>query len=312
MSHTRRQFLHASAAGLATAALDTGGLRRRLAAAAPAPRFALGFSQYGMLDRKTADAMKACADIGYRAFELAPQDGWPADPKALSAADRKELRSRYADLNLTLPSLLVNLPEPVPEAAHRANLDRIKAVGELGHDLSPASPPVILTNISGKPADWPKVRDHVADRFRAWADAGKAVKTVVAVKPHVKCALHSPDGGRWVMEQVNSPWLRLCYDFSHYRVQGLGLADTVKAVVPLSALVHLKDAAGTADKFEFLLPGDGDTDYREFGRLVAAAGYRGPMVVEVSRLVWSKPGYDPVAAAKRCYAKLAGPLGDPG
>ena len=35
-------------------------------------------------------------------------------------------------------------------------------------------------------------------------------------------------------------------------------------------------------------------------------GDHGPVVVEVSGQIFSKPGYEPVAAAKKCYGVLAG------
>jgi inosose dehydratase len=67
----------------------------------------------------------------------------------------------------------------------------------------------------------------------------------------------------------------------------------------------VKDAKGSAEKFEFLLPGQGETDYAAYAKLLAKEKYRGPVVVEVSGQISAKPGYDPVAAAKASYAALA-------
>jgi inosose dehydratase len=69
--------------------------------------------------------------------------------------------------------------------------------------------------------------------------------------------------------------------------------------------VHVKDVKGMLPKFEFLLPGTGDINYGEYARLVRKANYQGAVVVEVSAQVFNKPGYDPTAAAKLCYEKLA-------
>ncbi|OWK37452.1 sugar phosphate isomerase/epimerase family protein [Fimbriiglobus ruber] len=301
----RREWLRDSATGLAAVALSTPAAP----AADPIKPFRFGFGQYGMLSLSNAEYLKTCIAIGYDCVEFAPQPGWPADPKALTAADRRELRDRMADAGLVLSSLLVGVREPAPDPAHAANLDTLKACAELGHALAPSAPPVLVTNLGGKPEDWENVREKVADHLTAWADVTKAAKTVIAVKPHVKSVLHTPEGGKWVLDKVNSPWLRLVYDYSHYVLQGLKLADTIAAIVPHSAMVHLKDAKGTPDKFEFLLPGDGSTDYPLYAKLLREAGYRGPVVVEVSNQISRKPGYDGVAAAKTCYARLAPALG---
>src|SRR5207253_1444131 len=92
--------------------------------------------------------------------------------------------------------------------------------------------------------EWEKVRDGIAARLREWADAAKSVKIVIAVKPHAKTALHSPDGGLWLHKQVNSPWLRLAYDQSHYAVRGWKLADTLPAIVPSAAGHDLHEIHG--------------------------------------------------------------------
>jgi inosose dehydratase len=252
-----------------------------------------------------ADALKACAAIGYDGVELALMPGYPAEPTRLSAADRKDLRTRLANHRLALQGLMENLPDPATADGHRSNLDRLKAAAELGHSLSPDAAPPIETILGGKPADWEKLRDRLAERMGDWAEAGKAAKTVIAVKPHVGNALHSIDGAVWLLKQVNSPWLRLAFDYSHFLLREAKLADAVAALVPLSAFIHVKDAKGTAAKFEFLLPGEQGIDYADYVKRLIAAGYGGPVVVEVSGQISNKPGYDPVAAAKRSYTNLA-------
>lgn len=268
----------------------------------------LGFSLYGMKALALGEALKTCRAIGYDGVEFALMPGYPAEPKLLAADARKELRTRLADLGLAVHGLMENLAEPAAAAAHKTNLDRLKAAAELGHALSPDAHPPIETVLGGKPADWEKVKDRLVERLGAWAEVGKDAKTVIAVKPHVANALHTPEAAAWLVKQVNSPWLRLCFDYSHYQLRGITLADAA-ALLPLTAFIHVKDAKGTADKFEFLLPGEGTTDYAAYAKLVAASKCASPVVVEVSGMVSNKPGYDAVAAAKASYAALAGAFG---
>jgi inosose dehydratase len=296
---SRRQWLAASSLLL---------LNRVTAAEKPV-RLPLGFSLYGMKSLSLADAISACAKIGYDGVELALMPGYPAEPKALSPAARKELRTRLADAKLSLHGLMENLPALGDDKAHAANLDRLKAAAELGHALSPDAPPPIETILGGKPAEWDKVKDKLADRLGAWADVAKAAKTVVAVKPHVGNALHSVAGATWLLKQVNSPWVRLAFDFSHLVLRGEKLAAAVAALAPYAAFVHVKDAKGTPEKFEFLLPGEHGIDYSEYAKRLAAAKYTGPVVVEVSGMISNKTGYDPVSAAKTSFANLSATFG---
>ncbi|HSH94002.1 MAG TPA: hypothetical protein VK968_07640, partial [Roseimicrobium sp.] len=58
-------------------------------------------------------------------------------------------------------------------------------------------------------------------------------------------------------------------------------------------------------KVQFLLPGEGTTDYGQYFTLLKKLNYTGPVVVEVSGMVFNKAGYDPVGAALKSFAALS-------
>lgn len=282
------------------------GLRSSpLRAAEAGQKLRFGFSLYGMKSIKTMDALRACAEIGYDGIELALLPGWPTDPKRLTPVERRDLGKALGDSGLSLLGLMENLMEPAEDAVHRTNLDRLKAAAELGHALSPKAPPVIETILGGKPAQWENVKERLGERLKAWAELASAAKTVIAIKPHVANALHTPEAAQWLLKQVNSPWLKLAFDYSHFVLRGLPLDRTLAALLPESVFIHVKDAKGNADKFEFLLPGESGLDYVDYFKKLQAAGYRGPVVVEVSGQISNRPDYDALAAARRSYANLA-------
>lgn len=300
----RRDWLRTTAVGLLTAPV---------AAAAPAPRVRFGFSLYGMKSLPVADALTACAKIGYDAVELALMPGYPTDPAKLSAADRIDIRKRIADAGLAVPVLMENLAEPADDARHAANLDRLKLAFDFAHQLSPDTPPLLESVLGGKPAEWEQVKNKLADRLGRWAEAARKVKVIIAVKPHVGNAMHTPAAAAWLMKQVGSPWLKLAFDQSHFALRDIAVAEALKPMLADTVFVHVKDAKGSAQKFEFLLPGDGTTiDYPAYFGLLKRGGYSGPIVVEVSGMLSNKPGYDPIAAAKRSYANLAPALAESG
>ncbi|MEK6261852.1 MAG: sugar phosphate isomerase/epimerase [Planctomycetota bacterium] len=296
---SRRELLQATAATAGLVALGPAVF------AAPPARIGFGFSLYGMRSLKVAEALKVCAEIGYSGVELTCLKDWPCDPTALTKADRAAVRSQLNDLALDLPSLMENLGLVVPETQHQTNLERLKAACNLAHDLSPDEPPLIETVLGGKPTEWESLRDKMVVTLRDWERVASSHKTVIAIKAHISGALHTPQDAKWLVQQIDSPWIRLVYDYSHFQRQKLDLKDSLATMIRETVFVHIKDNITIDGKTEFALPGDaGDIDYVEYLTLLRNAGYRGAVVVEVSAQVSGKPGYDPVAAAKHCYANI--------
>lgn len=297
---SRRQFIQN--AGLAAGLFP---LLTNVSQGAEPSAVSFGFTLYGMRALPVAQALRVCSEIGYDSVELACMTDWPSAPEKLTSEGRKELQRQLTDARLTVASLMENVSPLADDQTHAANLDRLKRACGLGHELAPQSPPLIETVLGGKPAEWEQVRDKMATRLQDWAKIAESEKTVIALKPHVSGALHTPDGAVWLMDRLKNPWLRLAYDFSHFELQGLQLKESLQSMLSQSVFIHVKDTEGTAAKFQFLLPGDGRTDYTAYFQQLKSAHYRGPLVVEVSGQIHLRPGYDPVAAAKHCYAKIA-------
>lgn len=293
-SSTRRHFL-------ATTALAACSLP----AAAPARRVGFGFSLYGMKTLPVADALRVCAETGFHDVEFALNPGYPTEPKLLSSDQRKELRAQLAARGLRLAALMDNFHLTVDDPTHAANLERLKAAAQLAHDLAPDAPPVLETVMGGKPAEWDKVKAQMAARLADWGRAAAAGKLTLCIKPHVGSAAHLPEHALWLLDQVKNPAVKLAYDFSHYQLRGVDLGQSLDALLPHTRFIHVKDSIGELGKFQFVLPGEGKIDYADYFRRLKAANWSGSVCVEVSGQVFSKPGYDPVAAAKKSYAALA-------
>lgn len=290
----RREFL-------ATAILAPATLAQ---AAQQRAAVTFGFSLYGMRDLELDRALETCARLGYDAVELACMPGYHAEPRRLSADERTKLRGRLRELRLSLPALMENLPLD-DDKTRQGHLDRLRGAAELGHDLSPDAHPLIETILGGKPGQWDMARMRFADRLAEWARVGEKTRTVIAVKPHRSNALNLPEHATWLIEQVKSPWVRLAYDFSHFQHRNLTLANTLQTLLPLTRFIHVKDVRMMKDRFQFLLPGDGDIDYPAYFKQLQAAGFQGCVCVEVSGMVSGQKGYDAVAVARRCHENLS-------
>ena len=296
----RRAFLGQTAATLGLVALGTP-LRAQEKAAAG---FGLGFTLYGMKTLPLDDALKTCADIGYDNVELALLDGYPTATAKFGADDRTKLRETLASLKLRVSALMDNLSLLVDDAKQALQIERIKAAGQLAHDLAPDALPPLETVLGGKPAEWDQVKERMATSLRAWATAAAEAKITIAIKAHVMSAVQNPERLLWLFHAVNHPAIQLAYDYSHFQLQNLTLDDTLAAILPHTRFIHVKDASGTPEKVSFLLPSEGTIDYGAYFKKLQDAGYHGDVVVEVSGMVFNRPGYDPHEAARKSYAAL--------
>ena len=67
---------------------------------------------------------------------------------------------------------------------------------------------------------------------------------------------------------VGSLRLKICYDYCHMFVASESLDSSLRALAPHLGFITLKDARWTDTGHQFLLPGDGDTDYPLYFRLL--------------------------------------------
>lgn len=297
----RRDFLQTLAGGAALGSVASTVAR---AADASTRRPSLGFSLYGMKTLPFAEALKTCSEIGYECVELAVMADWPCAPEKLSAEQRREIRQQLADRKLELAGLMENLPLVVDGEKQRSNLDRLKRAFELSRDLAPSQTPLIETILGGSPDKWPMLKDQFVERLRDWATVAAEHKSIVAIKAHIAGALHMPQDAVDLVQKVNSPSLQLTFDQSHFQLRDVPMADAWKAMAERTRFIHVKDGRGKPGAFQFLLPGDGTIDYVELFRLLKSSRYAGPVVVEVSGQLFSKPDYDPIAAAKKSWSVL--------
>jgi inosose dehydratase len=251
------------------------------------------------------EAVRACGEIGYDCVELPVMEGWPADSATFTPEKQDAFRRALEESGLRLASLMENLPLAADEDRHAANLQRLKAAGKLARRVAPRGPRIVETVLGGRPEQWSTSKERMADRLGDWAKVAEEEEFTLAIKAHVGGALHTPEDCVWLAAQAESANVKCAYDYSHFQLRGFDLAESIRTLVPQTAFIHVKDAQGDAGRFQFLLPGDGGADYVKLLKLVAASGYRGDVVVEVSGQIFSKPEYRPLDSARRCYEKLA-------
>jgi sugar phosphate isomerase/epimerase len=303
--HSRRDVLRLSA-GAAAAMLSPlpvfAQQTREPAEKAAGPT--LGFSTYGMKSLSTEQALKTLAEIGYDAVEIAVRSGWDGDSAQLKPDRRRSLRGLLKEFPLKLSALMEHV-QPVDDKQQAEALERLKFAAELAHDLAPSAPPLIQTVLGG--GRFEDVKESLRDRLLEWVKLADAAEIVIAIKPHRGGAVSQPAEAVWLFEQLGKPQrLRMVYDYSHYAFRDLPLDETICTALPYTAHIAVKDPVQEGNKVVFKLPGEaGTVDFPRIIRQFTAAGYRGDFNCEVSGMVSSQPGYDPVEAAKTCYANMS-------
>ena len=265
----------------------------------------LGFKQYGMKKVPVREAINHIGKIGYKALSLTLMPTWDTEPKLLSKTDRIEIRKQISDLGLVLSTVMESL-RLLPDTTRERNLERLRAAAGLAHELSPGAPAAIETTLGGRPAAWEQTRREMADELGLWAKTLEPLQAVVAIEGHVGNAVDRPEKVLWLLDQVKSPWIANLYDYSHYKLQGLGVRETLRQLASHTVAHHLKDSVGTEEKYRFLLPGEsGEIDYKEYAQTLREVGDCGALLLEVSAQIFNQPGYDGLATAKHCWDKMA-------
>ena len=290
----RRQFI-------ATTATSSAGYALGAKPTAKTNSLTLGFSLYGMKTLKTGEALRRLSSIGYDSVEFCLNDGWDAAPKNLTPKRRKALRTLLEEVELKMTALMININL---HGDQKANQAKIQKAAEIGHALSPKTPPIIETVGGG--GNWEAVKNQFRDNLGHWAEAAKASKTIVCLKPHRGGAVNRPEDAVWLAQQINSPWLKLAYDYSHFAHRDISLEGSLKQMIPHTRFIHVKDTIIKDGRPRFVIPGaSGQINYRKLIGTAFRLGYRGDINAEISGQVWGQKDYDPIATAIACYRNLS-------
>lgn len=277
------------------------------ARAAP-PDFALslGYSLYGMKMLGLPESLARCARIGYRNVELCLFPDYPAAPKSFSSSARAAVRSQLYQLGLTVSSLMVSVRIVGDNAEQKRNRTLIAAAARMAGEVQPGRlPPIQIQLTDGSSGQWDELRDRTAAWLRELTAIAAEGGTSIVLGLHANALVNRPERLLWLYHQVNSPALALYYNHIHSVLEGVPLEESWRMLGPFSRFIHLQDVTGNSRKRNYLLPGDGNTDFATYFRMIRVTGYRGPVVVMVSGRFSKQPGYQPVAVAEKCHAAMA-------
>ena len=266
----------------------------------------IGYSTWGMPTLPVDTALAHLAGLGFDGVELTVIPGFSTELDTLDSAERRRIRRLLDERGSGLPAVAAHQPLlATDEEVHAESWRRLTASATLCVDLAGTDGvPVLNTTLGSDPNVWNSQQDLILERVGTLVDYCTAREVVLAIEPHVRDGLNSPERSLWLLKEIDSPYLKLNFDISHFEIQGMPTAEVVRLLAPHSAHTHVKDQRGVVPDYEFLIPGEGPFDFAAYLKLMQKAGYDGYVTAEVSMQVQGRPDYDPLGAAELTYRTL--------
>lgn len=207
--------------------------------------------------------------------------GGPALPVRHTAAEAAALRNRIETFGLTPVSMFARTGATADQEALVAD---IRVCSEMGIPILQALGPwPFSTGLQRKPEmQWYGEVERFLAVLAAGAPEAERSGVTIVLKPHRGATATGADIVD-VVGRIGSPAVRACWDAGNVRYyEGLDSEDDLErsGVAPLVRSVCIKDHSGHQMNESFPIPGDGDVDHPRMLRILAAAGFEGPLLVE--------------------------------
>lgn len=250
------------------------------------------------------DSLRMMANLGYEGVEIAISPKHIV-PDSFDLAKRKSMKSVLDELNFEVPGfLMLGSALTDDKQTHQKRLDLTKQVIELANDLGIRRKIVISTGSGGNSGMWEARRDDLARFLDDYAKIADRHDAIIALEPHVNAMVDRSERAIWLMKTLDNPYIKLHFDIVHMFLAKEPIRETVLALVPYTAHTHVTDAKIKENGFELVPLGEGELDCNEYIKAMKESGWTDYITVEVSAMVWSKEGYDPLAVASISYKTL--------
>ena len=240
-------------------------------------------------------ALAGIAEAGYCAVELTAVEGWTEHVDL--AADTAGLRARLDHYGLEPVVLSGHSDLTTPEGRDYG----IKAI-RWCHDYGIS---VMNTAVGGHSSQEENELAFLAN-LGALAAVADECGVDVALEIHGDIMA---TGAKTLplLQRIGHERIKVCYDTANCEFYGDTRAvDDIGTMIPYLANVHLKDKRGGAGVWDFPEPGGGTVDFAGLIAQLEAAGYAGPLSVEVEFQGEPWPPLAEVdAAMARAYAHLS-------
>jgi sugar phosphate isomerase/epimerase len=255
-------------------------------------------------------ALQGIAQAGYRLVGLyTDHAGSPIIPLDPSAAQTAALLRSITGYGLTPVTMFARRGAMEQMEPLRADLDLCAA---LGMPLLQAAGPWPFVSADKRKGEmrWYGEIERLLRHLAAAAPEAAQRGVTIVLKPHRGATATGADLVD-VIERIGSPAVRACWDAGNVRFyEGLDSEDDLEqsGVAPFVKSVCIKDQRGGQGVADFPVPGDGEVDHPRMLRILTAAGFSGPLLIE---RIDNQPTAEAIdAALVRAHAYLAPLVGE--
>ena len=243
----------------------------------------IGFHSSALHRHPIEDAIDKVAAAGFDAIEFNAEDiPWaPAHVRpSLSGEERARLRRRAKDAGVAISAIggHISLVEADPDV-RQANLDYALGCVDLAADVG-AEVDHLFSGMTPEGVPQEKAWDWLVDGAAQCIERGQAVGVTVGFEPVATQFVCTVGGLQRLMEALEPLELHVNYDASHYQVHGDDPVESVRTFGDRIAHVHVKDAKGTPEAYEFSPLGQGDINFPGMISALREIGYDGFLSVE--------------------------------
>ena len=138
--------------------------------------------------------------------------------------------------------------------------------------------PIFFTSAYGDDGE----RHYCMARLAELADEAERMGVVLSLETHPPFC-HNAEEMSATLQAVGRPNLRINFDTANilYYNRALNSADELERVVDYVASVHLKDSDGGFNSHDFPVLGQGVVEWQRIFRTLDAAGFDGPLTIEL-------------------------------
>ncbi|MHA2393881.1 MAG: sugar phosphate isomerase/epimerase family protein [Promethearchaeota archaeon] len=266
----------------------------------------LGYSTWGMPEVPIDKALSYLSKLGFDGVEISVITGWTTELRKLDDFHRRKIIQLLKKYNLILSALAAHTDLVTKDSErYKVNKTSLKDAVDLAQYFSFEDlVPIVNTASGGSSKDWDTDLSLLVERTFELVDYAKSKDVIIGIEPHVGMMIDTPEKILRFIELIDSPFLRINLDISHFYVMGFSIEDTVSLLAPYTVNTHVKDQIGRVPNFKFLIPGEGCFDYVSYLKQLHVHGYDSFITAEVSVMVQHRVDYDPFKAADLSYKTL--------